>query len=85
MADEPPPMDFEETPPPEDDIEQEKNENPFGDPSEVEEKETANEPPSKQEGIDSLIVQKWAWPVLIVVPFFYFILFKYLINTYTII
>lgn len=60
MADEPPPMDFEETPPPEDDIEQEKNENPFGDPSEVEEKETANEPPSKQEGIDSLIVQKWA-------------------------
>ena len=54
MADEPPPMDFEETPPPEDDVEQEKGENPFGAPSEVEEKETANEPPSKQEGIDSL-------------------------------
>lgn len=58
MADEPPPMDFEETPPPEDDVEQEKDENPFGASSEVEEKETANEPPSKQEGIDSLIVCK---------------------------
>lgn len=55
MADEPPPMDFEETPPPEDDVEQEKNENPFGAPSEVEEKETANEPSSKQEGIYSLL------------------------------
>lgn len=51
MADEPPPMDFEETPPPEDDVEQEKDENPFGVHSEVEEKETANEPPSKQEGL----------------------------------